>query len=869
VYETTHNLSTEDIMKFQVKFETAVLKGHVVAGGAGLPSKIIFIAGFRPETAATFRGNRPAPGSEWLCELVRDTLPDNPNRGALLVRPLEKATVRWKEVVYGAPLFGVSQYIVKAFLGFRELSSYEINKDQKVAQQEKAEIANRPYLAAVERVKALLPSLVPTDDAPIGFMTELEGHPGQVRVFVQGVEGDVYPHRFVGYFADSTDMTPVVSVDLGVATTAMERYINSWKITQLRQVMSDLGVPTIRPNWQGSHDVSWPGGILATLTDNVIVEAEIPTILIDLHAEENFLRAVVDCGGIFQTKLTVACLEHVSRYSREGVTQLTLARIMSCPPEIRATVTARLQEGIRPRTEHVAEARKYAVTSIETSVLSKKLQELSALTTAEHATVRIHRSSWTSEYTSPDERGTRSDTYYTNTVEVVCNNGKFQPRSTSGYGNDPEVFGWEEEVRLLILSTVEQIEAEMAKLSELCATMPWLNGTQDDELYACVDSHAETELSLRVDAEYRAVREALEFQVTQAVQAAKVRAEELDAERVAARKIEAEVAIRTEAAALHMQVKNIIGHPCFGMVEYDLRESLRRATKVSVQELPLVSVHWSNNLTVAGYVTETQALVARFVVEYEEKFRKLEELLAAGEILLNFGGKHRWGGSTNQSRQWVIQPDGQERAPDSSPRERNGDGSNVWKIVESGELAISWSKIDTGSDHEFFVHKLPVGGCTTQQLLTVERLENEIAQRFDGSVGMSGRTSPTVGNGWNLGPKMNRFVHEVQIETSVSEVKVSTPAVVPTHNVGFVFKCARHYVCDQCQKMTKLGNIEWNVFNNTGSTPLVCEHCHASGYVVKGDSSKSTKTESSAHTKSTNTPSTTSLDEFRARFGRK
>ena len=72
------------------------IKGEITFEPQGR-RKIVFISGYRTETAATFRGTLPGNGEEWLCEEVRDTQPGE-KRGAVIVRPIRKITdeVRWE-----------------------------------------------------------------------------------------------------------------------------------------------------------------------------------------------------------------------------------------------------------------------------------------------------------------------------------------------------------------------------------------------------------------------------------------------------------------------------------------------------------------------------------------------------------------------------------------------------------------------------------------------------------------------------------------------------------------------------------------------------------------------------------------------------
>lgn len=125
-----------------------------------------------------------------------------------------------------------------------------------------------------------------------------------------------------------------------------------------------------------------------------------------------------------------------------------------------------------------------------------------------------------------------------------------------------------------------------------------------------------------------------------------------------------------------------------------------------------------------------------------------------GEILIRFGGPNRRSGSTDNRDYWVIRPDGSCREWDSEvyPRShQRGTPTVTWELIEPDELALSWAKGCSASEHEFTVAKLPVGGCTKEQLRTVARLEDKLEDEWRGRHGLSsGEGSPSVGEGWGL-----------------------------------------------------------------------------------------------------------------------
>jgi len=164
------------------------------------------------------------------------------------------------------------------------------------------------------------------------------------------------------------------------------------------------------------------------------------------------------------------------------------------------------------------------------------------------------------------------------------------------------------------------------------------------------------------------------------------------------------------------------------------------------------------------------------------KMRTIENDLAAmdrGELLVNFGGHFRVSGATRQADYWVVKPDGTLREPDETNYRHRGSGVDEkwWRLVGSEELAITWSKGTTASEHHCVVSKLPTGGCTSAQLETVARIEQELSARFEGSRGCSGGLSPNIGEGWNLKPAP-------ELE---EPIEIGPPAPAGTLNIDKLF----------------------------------------------------------------------------------
>ncbi len=208
--------------------------------------------------------------------------------------------------------------------------------------------------------------------------------------------------------------------------------------------------------------------------------------------------------------------------------------------------------------------------------------------------------------------------------------------------------------------------------------------------------------------------------------------------------------IRTEAEELKDKAILATKQSHFELAEATLRRQVQEIAQESGFDT-MSTEGWYDSLT--SWVEKAKAVVEKWQAT-EAELKTLEERKSSGEVLVDFGGHFRVMGATGNAQYWVIMPDGSERDPDEVEYRKRytSEGSKKWRLVGPGELAISWFKAYTAADHEFVVDKLPEGGCTAEQLVTVERLEREIDERFRGSVGCSGQSSPDIGRGWDLQP---------------------------------------------------------------------------------------------------------------------
>ncbi|PIR75253.1 MAG: hypothetical protein COU34_03780 [Candidatus Magasanikbacteria bacterium CG10_big_fil_rev_8_21_14_0_10_43_9] len=96
--------SNETIVRFSVS--GIEIRGEVVRTGDDR-RKIVFIAGYKPETASSWRGTLPENDSVWVVDVIRDTKPDQIFRGALIVRLVRQ--VRWALQPVGEAVHGVRE----------------------------------------------------------------------------------------------------------------------------------------------------------------------------------------------------------------------------------------------------------------------------------------------------------------------------------------------------------------------------------------------------------------------------------------------------------------------------------------------------------------------------------------------------------------------------------------------------------------------------------------------------------------------------------------------------------------------------------------------------------------------------------------
>ena len=140
--------------------------------------KIVFISGLK-QNFQTWRDPLPHDKEEWICEVLKDTLPENPRKGALLIRLVKKAEAKIVWDCQPNKKFSVSGFFLPiitkiTFMGerqenFDEIGVYRqenIRPEWPTNIREKAEKMLIDYEGAVAQFESKIewPSPLPTSD---------------------------------------------------------------------------------------------------------------------------------------------------------------------------------------------------------------------------------------------------------------------------------------------------------------------------------------------------------------------------------------------------------------------------------------------------------------------------------------------------------------------------------------------------------------------------------------------------------------------------------------------------------------------------------------------------------------------------------
>ena len=110
----------------------------------------------------------------------------------------------------------------------------------------------------------------------------------------------------------------------------------------------------------------------------------------------------------------------------------------------------------------------------------------------------------------------------------------------------------------------------------------------------------------------------------------------------------------------------------------------------------------------------------------------------------------RTNGMTGRSIAYVIGADGELVEPSESGYRRDDDKTWGPEVLDEDMVILTHKKAYTADPHEFGVRYEPPQGITEKQLERIEAIQKSIAKDWDGATGMSGKESPSIGDGWGF-----------------------------------------------------------------------------------------------------------------------
>ena len=110
----------------------------------------------------------------------------------------------------------------------------------------------------------------------------------------------------------------------------------------------------------------------------------------------------------------------------------------------------------------------------------------------------------------------------------------------------------------------------------------------------------------------------------------------------------------------------------------------------------------------------------------------------------------RTNGRTGRSIAYVIGADGELIEPSKSGYRRDDDKTWGPEVLSEDMVILTHEKAYTAAPHEFGVRYEPPQGITEKQLERIEAIQKSIAEEWDGATGMSGKESPSIGDGWGF-----------------------------------------------------------------------------------------------------------------------
>lgn len=486
-----------ELIQVRWRTEGAVLKGTVTFD-AKERSKIAFLSGYRPEASSSFRGLLPRNGEEWVCDVHKDTQPQDARRGALIVALRQKAETRWELMPgeNGMELFGVRRVHSTKFVGLRPATK-DWGEATPAALEEERSRVEVAFRAAETRVRDLLTPIAQAQ--PVSIESVLT-----VSVNQDGLRGSLVGTRSVTNERMSRSWSFTqnaehfgVPICVTTVTTAI-RDTSGWpgggfQITDWQQAVHDLGAPaTVMPSQYGGKfvanwDTGGAAGFTAALSHSVAL-AGIP----------HQIEAVVsknDAVYITVTFERIGSIDILAGSPESGYGDIIPARFeidaALLPEETRKSVADMLRESVRPHAEWNGEKIRGMFCPDEYS--RNDMRELavlgSQLLLAATATNVVVRSRiWSEGRTEPESPdGYRAESHYTVRVTgywIVCDGqeislGQYPEGWSRGYSDSSG-----RERRRFLIEKLRQYEGDIKDIARAVNAGASYLSTPDPVIYA-------------------------------------------------------------------------------------------------------------------------------------------------------------------------------------------------------------------------------------------------------------------------------------------------------------------------------------------------------------------------------------------------
>lgn len=225
------------------------------------------------------------------------------------------------------------------------------------------------------------------------------------------------------------------------------------------------------------------------------------------------------------------------------------------------------------------------------------------------------------------------------------------------------------------------------------------------------------------------------------------------------------------------------------------------------------------------FLDTIQIKINRQIVQVQTARESAAQEARAAELGLpgNIQIFHRRGGNTKLSDGWVIKPNGELRMADVAVSGHTLDGTQTWRQLLPGELALSWSKDYSAAEQVFDVVYNP-GTVTAEQIQAVAKIQQELAEERG------------AGRGWGFGaPAVVTPPKPVSREYTYSNFQETNPpqeTKPPVETTTFSYSGKRDFKCS-CGCFERVGSGAMTEYNAGKEITITCGSCKKSALVKK------------------------------------